>query len=181
MDIIMYSLLITIAICMLLIGYVSVYNRFQDYIIRINEAESNIDTVLRKRFDLLDKSISVIKSVIGEDIDVLIIIDKVRSRKLTNFDLDRLLYQAINEFDIFKEKYSDLTLNENFLKVCNGINESEADMLAYRKYYNDIITDYNHLAKAFPSIVVAKLSGCKTRLYYDGKDMSDETNNDFKL
>lgn len=181
MDIIMYSLLITIAICMLLIWYIGTYNRFQDYIIRINEAESNIDTVLRKRFDFLDKSITFIKGVVGEEQEVLTIIDKIRSRKLTNFDLDRILYQAINEFDTFKEKYPELSINENFVKIKNGIHESEAEMLAYRKYYNDIITDYNRLSKTFPSIIVAKLSGCKPKLYYDGKDMSDDKTDDFKL
>ena len=37
------------------------YNKFQENIIRINEVEADIDNVLRKRFDLLNKSISIIK------------------------------------------------------------------------------------------------------------------------
>ena len=47
---------------MLWLGYIIIYNRFQNYIIRMNEAETNIDSTLRKRFDLLNKSIGIIKA-----------------------------------------------------------------------------------------------------------------------
>lgn len=181
MDIVLYGLIITITICLLLIWYIGTYNRFQDYMIRINEAESNIDTTLRKRFDLLDKAITIIRTNIDSEEEVLSIVEKLRSRKLTNFDLDRILYQAINEFESYKVKYPTLQTNEGFLKIDNGIHESEAEIMAYRKYYNDIITDYNHLSKMFPSIIVGKISGYKVKPYYDGKNMNDEKNDDFKL
>ena len=51
----------------------------------------------------------------------------------------------------------------------------------FRKYYNDIITDYNKLVKRFPSNLVAKLSHYKTKTYFDGKNMEDEDTKDFKL
>ena len=94
LDMVMYGLMILIVICIILIWYVNVYNKFQEYIIRINEVESNIDTILRKRFDLLNKSIGIIKSSNEElnDKDVLKEINELRSKKLSNFELDRLLY-----------------------------------------------------------------------------------------
>ena len=48
-------LFIVIVLGILLIWFISIYNKFQTYIIRINEAEVNIDSTLRKRFDLLNK------------------------------------------------------------------------------------------------------------------------------
>ena len=53
--------IIFIIVCFLLIWIITTYNRFQSYIIRINEAENFIDTTLRKRYDLLNKSINIIK------------------------------------------------------------------------------------------------------------------------
>ena len=47
---------------LILIMFIATYNHFQDYIIRINEAEVNIDSILRKRFDLLNKSVGIIKN-----------------------------------------------------------------------------------------------------------------------
>lgn len=149
--------------------------------IRINESESSIDTVLRKRFDLLNKSIGIIESNINVEEPVLEMIVKLRSRKLSNFELDRSLYDAINEFNRYKEKHKELQKNEAFIKIEIGLNESEAEIVALRKYYNDIITDYNHLAQTFPANIVGKISHFQRKNYFDGKDMTDDVVNDFKL
>ena len=61
MDILIYSLIVFIIICLILIWIISTYNKFQSFIIRINESEASIDTTLRKRFDLLNKSIGIIE------------------------------------------------------------------------------------------------------------------------
>ena len=162
-------------------GYIYIYNIFQSYIIRINESEANIDSVLRKRFDLLNKSISIIKANTDFEGDILEIIVKLRSRKLSNFDLDRQLYDAVNEFNSFKEKYPDLKLIESFMKIDLSIEESEAEIVAFRKYYNDIITNYNKMVRSFPSNITAKLCKYAEKPYFDGKDMTDDIINDFKL
>lgn len=180
MLIIMYILFILIIICLLLIWYANTYNKFQSLIIRINEAESSIDTVLRKRFDLLNKSIGIIESNSQEE-NVLEMVVKLRSRKLSNFELDRQIYEAINIFNTYKEKYKELQKNESFLKIEIGLNESESEICALRKYYNDIITDYNQLASSFPANIVGKISKFKQKTYFDGKDMFDDITNDFKL
>ena len=157
------------------------YNNFQDYIIRINEAEANIDSVLRKRFDLLNKAIDVIKVNTKTEEEVLDFIVKLRSKKLSNFELDRLLYDGIKEFNKYKEEYPDLKKNESFTKIDIDLSESEAEIVAFRKYYNDIITDYNKLVRSFPANIIALIFGFKKKLYFDGKDMDDEDTKDFKL
>ena len=62
MSTVIVILSLIIVVCLILILLVATYNHFQDYIIRINEADVNIDAVLRKRFDLLKKATSIIKS-----------------------------------------------------------------------------------------------------------------------
>ena len=180
MNLFIYSLLVCIGICLLLIWYINIYNRYQNYIIRINEAEANIDSTLRKRFDLLNKSIGIIKAIVDKK-EVLQGIVELRSQKLTNFELDRQLYDAINEFSKYREDYPELKTNEGFMKIELSLNETEAEIVASRKYYNDIITDYNKLARTFPSNIVAKVSKYKIRTYFDGKNMEDKIVNDFKL
>ena len=99
------TMIIIIIICLILVWYINTYNKFQGLMIRINEVEANIDTVLRKRFDLLNKSINIIKGNINTEEEVLELIVKLRSRKISNFDLDRQLYEAINEFNYYKDNY----------------------------------------------------------------------------
>lgn len=181
MDLFLIILIIILIISFSLIWYIETFNHYQNYIIRINEAEANIDSILRKRFDLLNKSINIIKGNVDIKDEVLEPIVKLRSRKLTNFELDRQLYEAINEFYSYKEKYKELNKVNSFLKIEISLNESEVEISASRKYYNDIITDYNKLIKSFPSNIVGKICRYSYKTYYDGKDMNDDIIDDFKL
>lgn len=176
-----YGLIAFILICIFLIAFVYIYNVFQTYIIRINESEAFIDTTLRKRFDLLNKSISIIKSNIKSKKEVLESITKLKKVKLSNFELDRKLYDAINEFNQYKETIPELKNNEEFLKIDLGLAESESEIVAARKYYNDIITDYNKLVRTLPAMLIARISKYSVKNYFDGKDMNDDIINDFKL
>lgn len=170
-----------IVICLIFIWYIYVYNKYQNLIVRINEVEVNIDSTLRKRFDLLNKSISIIKANIKTEEEVLEMIVKLRSRKLSNFDLDRKLYDAVNEFNKYRESYEELKNNETLTKINISLNETEHEITAFRKYYNDTITNYNKLIKKFPTNLVGKILKYKEKTYFDGKNMNDDIINDFKL
>lgn len=176
----MVVLFVVIVIGVISICYIYLFNMFQTHIIRINEAENFIDTTLRKRFDLLNKSISTIKNVTKKE-DVLEKVVKLKSRKVSNFELDRELYDAINEFTSYKDEFPELQTNDDFLRIEISLIESESEITAARKYYNDIITDYNDMVRKVPSSIVAKLSGYEEKTYFDGKDMSDDVINDFKF
>jgi LemA protein len=151
----------------------------------MNESESFIDTTLRKRFDLLNKSIGIIeankKNKNKDEEPVLNSIVNLKSQKLSNFELDRILYEAINEFHKYKEEIPSLAESEAFLKIDLALFESESEIVSARKYYNDIITDYNKLVRSFPSNIVAKVCKYKVKTYFDGKDMNDDDIKDFKL
>ena len=134
MELIEFILIACVAVCILLIWYITIFNNYQNYIIRINEAEAFIDTTLRKRFDLLNKSIEIIKAVTKTKKEVLSELTDLKSVKLSNFDLDRKLYEIINEFNGIKENNEELKNNESFLKIDLGIIESEAEIVAARKY-----------------------------------------------
>ncbi len=168
-------LLILITLSVILVVFITTFNQFQDYTIRINEAEESIDSTLRKRFDLLNKSIGIIKANCKED-KVLEEIVQLKSKKLTNFELDRKLYDSINEFNTFKEKYPNLQESEAYLKIELGLFESESEIVSLRKYYNDIITDYNKMVKSVPSNLIALLMHCKTKSYFDGNHIDKEDN-----
>ena len=166
-------------ISIILLWIVITYNNYQNYIIRINEVETKIDSILRKKFDLVAKCIEVIETYAGSK--VLEEITSLKNAKISNFDLDRKLTEAIIKFESFKDKYDDLEANEVFVKTNLQINETNIDLEACKNYYNDIVTNYNKKVKQFPSDVIAKISKFKVRPYFDGKNMFDDNIKDFKL
>ena len=181
MEIFTYCMIIIIVISILGIGFATIYNKFQTFIIRMNEAEANIDSTLRKRFDLLNKSITIIKTATKVEENIMENIENLRSQKLSNFDFDRKLYDLNNEFNKYKELYPELKQNDTFVKIDIELGESEAEIVAFRKYYNDIVTDYNKLIHKFPSNLVALICRYGHKNYFDGKDMTDDDTEDFKV
>ena len=186
MDALMLILIFIILIICILSGiYAILYNKFQDYVIRINEVESNIDTILRNKYDTINKCVSIIKgnNEINNKLDKNMFeeIVKLRARKISNYDLDIKLVEANNQFITIKEKYEEINKNEDIIKYSNDLIDIDDRLKIHVNYYNKNIAEYNKLIKLFPTNIVARLCKYQEKLFFDRKDMSDEDYNDFKL
>lgn len=179
MNIDIFLVLLLIVFGILSLVYVSYYNAFQKYLIKINEVESMIDETLRCQYDLLGKAASFIlentKDIIMNDLETL------KKDDLSSFDLERKLTSLTNEFYEMKIKHRELLKTESFTNMDFTLKENSAKIEGYTSYYNDNISKFNHLVRLFPSNIVAKISGFKERTFYDGKDMTDKNINDVKL
>ncbi len=179
-------ILIVLTICILVGLYINTYNKIQDYIIKINEVEAIIDTNLRNKYDNINKSVSIIKAndKINKKIDKNMFEEVVRLRniKISNFDLDRKLIEAYNEFIVLKEKYKEeLEESEELNNISKKLENIDENLEVNREYYNKNIAEYNKLIKMFPTNIIAKLNKYEEKLFFDKKDMSDDDYNDFKL
>jgi LemA protein len=182
MNTFIYITIGIIIILLLIIWIINDYNAFQDYIIRINEVDANIDTTLRKRYDLLMKANEVMTKLLDFKDDALPEIKKLKDdKKISSFDLDRRLYESLTTYYGIREDNPELKKNEDFVKTDVEIHNSESEIGAYRRYYNDCITKYNKLVKSFPSNIIGLFTGQKVKPYYDGKNQYDENIDDFKL
>ena len=106
---------------------------------------------------------------------------KLKSKKISNFDLDRKLYDSLNEFEYYKENFPNLMDIDSFKKISEQLKDSEYEIIALRKFYNDSITEYNILIRKFPSNIVGKILKYKEKNYYDGKNLNDDIINDFNI
>lgn len=186
MDALMLILLgMIIVMCLILGIYTTLYNKLQEYIIRINEVEAIIDNNLRNKYDNINKCVSLIKSneKINEEIDKKMFeeIVRLRTKKISNFDLDRKLIEANTNFITLKEKYKELKENPEIINISNKIEELDEQLTVNRDYYNKNIAEYNKLVKLFPTNIVAKLCKYEEKLFFDRKDMTDDDFDDFKL
>ena len=186
MDALMLIILLIIVIICIIVGiYISLYNRMQDYIIRINEVESKIDTNIRNKYDYVNRCVSIVKGNdnINKKIDKNMFEDiiKLRNRKISNFDLYRKLVEANNNFLTLKDKYKELSENDDVKDIVKKIDDVDENLEVNIDYYNRNISEYNKLIKIFPTNVVAGICKYKEKLFFDRKDMSDEVYDDFKL
>ena len=165
----------------LLIYYMYLYNKINESLIRIDEAEVRIDNNLRDKYDLLNRSVSLIKSNSKVDDKILAEIVKLRSRKVSNFTLDRILADSYNEFVSILDSNKELNKSDEITKIKKQLILIDNELITLRNYYNGNISNYNKMIKKFPTLIVAKIKKYKTRLFYDLKDMSDDDYEDFKL
>ena len=182
MDILILVLFILIVLfCIISLIYMLIYNKLNDLIIRINEVEANIDTNLRTKYDLINRSVSIIKGNIDIKNNIFDEIVKLRSRKISNFELERKLCDAYNEFLNIKETNEEFKNSEELIKISISLEEINEKLVILIEYYNNNITKYNKMITMFPTNIVAKINKFNTKLFFDRKDMSDDDYNDFKL
>lgn len=161
--------------------YVLIYNNLQAYKIKINEAESIIDNLLRKKYDLLIS----IKNTIIETTDVkdknFSSIDNLKNINLSSFDFERKLTEFNLLIDQVKDDYSNLQNNEKFSNDYEDIYTLNERLEATKVFYNKYTSVLNKLIKKFPSNLIAKLHHMNTQTFFDGKDMFDDNIEDFKI
>ena len=108
-----------------LICYMYYYNKINETIIRVDEAESRIDNNLRDKYDLLNRCVSLFKNKIELDKDSFKDIIKLRARKISNFKLDRILVNSYNEFLTIYEANKELRESDEIYKqtsfICGGL------------------------------------------------------------
>lgn len=172
-----------LVICLIFGIYLTLYNKIQDYIIRINEVESIIDNNLRDKYDNINKIVSIIKGndKIKIDKNILDEMVKLKNKKISNFNLDRKLVETVNYFTSLKEKNKEIKNNEEIIKITKKMDEIDELLVVNKEYYNRNIAEYNKLIKLFPTNIVANICKYEEKLFFDKKDMSDDDYNDFKL
>ena len=172
-------LLIIIIISIIALIYVITYNNLVNYKIKIEKAEGIIDENLRQKYDLIAKLNIAIKKVVTKKDYLKEYID-LKDKRISNYELDRKLTEAMNIILEVKNDHSELDTKEfnKDLKEIERINET---LISCKTYYNKNTTELNQIIRKFPSNIIAKIHHYKIKPFFDGKNMQDAVIDDFKL
>lgn len=177
------TILYIIIIFLVILGimYIYFYNKINDTIVRVNEAENRIDNNLRDKYDILNKSVTLIKSKIELEDKTFKGLASLKAKKLSNFDLDRLLVTSHNELISVYENNKELRDSDELYKSLKQLELIDEELNTLRTYYNGNISEYNRMIKRIPTMFIAKMKKYQERMFYDLKDMNDNDYEDFKL
>lgn len=173
--------LIILILFFIIYTFIYAYNKFQDFIIKINEVESKIDECLRNKFDIIIKLNSIIKEKIKTNKALVDDINELKDVQISSFEMDRKLNEAMSKVNFVKEKYEVFEGDEDTIRLIYEIEDIDESLLAFKKYYNECITEYNVLIKKIPYLFIGKYFKYSEKKYFDGKDMNDENIDDFKI
>jgi len=161
-------ILIGFAVVCLFIGVfvIVTYNGLVAIRNHIRDAWSNIDTELKRRYELIPNIVETAKAYAKHERETLERVIELRNQCKANngspveqAGSEKQLVASLNRFFALAENYPDLKANENFLQLQEELVNTEDRIQAARRFYNGNVRDYRNKTQSFPSNLVAGAFG----------------------
>ncbi len=168
--------IIIIVIVAILIWYISVSNKLNRALVKIDEANSGIDVALTKRYDVLTKMMDVVKAYAKHEKEVLFEVVQLRSnmtmeeKKTENEKMNH----NFDQIKLLAENYPELRSNENYNTLQLAISDVEEHLQAARRMYNSNVSILNQALVTFPTSIVANSKGITKREFFEAEEKKRE-------
>ena len=174
----MITWIILAIIVILAIWLVLAYNGLVSTRNRAQEAYSDIDVQLKRRYDLIPNLVSTVQGYAAHEKTVFEDVTKARTAAMgaTGNDAkaaaENQLSQTLKSLFAVAENYPDLKANQNFLALQNELTDTEDKIQAARRFYNGMVRDLNTKIQVFPTNMFASMFGF-TKMDFFGNDLTD--------
>jgi len=170
----MLPLVILIGVLLVpLIWLVVQYNSLVGLRNYIAESWSNVDTELKRRYDLIPNLVATVKGYAAHEREVLDRVVELRNRCAANHGPvadqakdEGQLVDALKQMFVLVEGYPQLKADQNFLKLQGELINTENRIQAARRFYNGNVRDYRNRCESFPSNLVAGLFGFQAQEFF---------------
>ena len=174
----MIPALIVIAIVVIAIIFVVVmYNGLVRSRNRIDNAYSQIDVQLKRRYDLIPNLVETVKGYAAHEKGTFEAVTNARANAINagqsgtpveQAQAENVLSGALKSLFAVAEAYPDLKANQNFLSLQEELTSTE-DRIAYaRQFYNDSVLSYNNKLQTFPRTLIAGMFHFEKREFFEG-------------
>lgn len=161
-----------------LVACALLYNRLVKLRNRVDNAWSQVDVQLRRRYDLIPNLVATVKGYAAHESEtfraVVAARDGARSA-VTIEEQDRAetaLTGAIGNLLAVAEAYPELRSVERFAELQEQLAKTEDKISVSRHIYNDTTLNYNDAITTIPSNLVARLAGFSRRDYFQAEEIS---------
>ncbi|HEX9123658.1 MAG TPA: LemA family protein [Actinomycetota bacterium] len=145
-------------------GAVVSYNRFVSQRQLIKDSWANIDTELRRRYDLIPNLVETVKGYAAHERGVFEEVTRARAAAVsaTGTPAEQAAAEgpfvaALRQLFAVAENYPDLKANQNFLALQQELSNTEDRLQTARRFYNANVRDYNQRVQSFPSNAMASM------------------------
>lgn len=137
------------------------------------ESWSNVDTELKRRYELIPNLVEAVKGYAKHERGVLEAVVQARSRALASTGSpdaqardENALVGSLKQLLAVAEGYPDLKASENFLQLQKELANTEDRIQAARRFYNANVRDLNTRIEVFPSNLIAGSFGFSQQEYF---------------
>jgi len=160
--------------------FVAIYNRLVVQRNRVDNAWSQIDVQLKRRYDLIPNLVETVKGYAAHETGVFEKVTQARANAINaqgveaQGQAENMLSGALKSLFAVAEAYPDLKANENFLNLQNELTNTEGKIAYARQFYNDSVMMFNTAIQTVPSNIVAGMFGFKEREYFEAEPEAAE-------
>ena len=144
----------------------------------VDKSQSNIDVLLKQRFDELPNIINSIKGYMQYESELLLQITNQRTQIMdSNMNIksktnDQITNTLKSVFAV-SENYPNLKANQNFLQLQERIISIENQISDRRTFYNDTVNNYNIWIESFPNSILTNLIKAKRKNFFETNDRNN--------
>jgi LemA protein len=171
----MWPMLIVIGIVFFLpiIYVVLTYNTLVALRNHIRDAWGNIDTELKRRYDLIPNLVATVKGYAAHEKEIFDRVTQLRAQCMAS--RGAVQQQAVHEIQLVGalqqllgvvENYPQLKADQHFLKLQKELVNTEDRIQAARRFYNGNVRDYRNKCETFPSNIIAGAFGFQPEDYF---------------
>ncbi len=171
------TIIIILAVIILL--FVFVFNGLVRLRTRVEEAWSDIDVQLKRRYDLIPNLVEIVKGYATHEKTVLESVTQARNMASSATSpeakdkAENALSGTLKSLFAVAESYPDLKANTNFLALQTELSDTENKIQAARRFYNSVVKDLNTKVDTFPTNMLAKIFGFSKKEFF-GLDANPE-------
>lgn len=162
-----------VVLAALVLWAIFAYNRFVRLGFRADEAWSDIDVQLKRRYDLIPNLIETVKGYATHEREAFENVTKARAAAMgaqtpaQHAQAENQLTGALKSLFAVAEAYPDLKANQNFLELQRELSDTENKIQAARRFYNTNVRDLNTAVDTFPSNLIAGMFKFGKREFFD--------------
>jgi LemA protein len=156
------------------------YNRFVSQKNLIRDSWANIDTELRRRYDLIPNLVETVKGYASHEREVFEEVTRARSvaagatgTPAQQAAAEGPLVAALGKLFAVAEAYPDLKANQNFLDLQGQLRDTEDKIAISRQVYNDTVLTFNNAIQVFPAVLLAGALGFSKRDFFEIDDAAE--------
>ncbi|MBI2984274.1 MAG: LemA family protein [Candidatus Kerfeldbacteria bacterium] len=160
-------------VLVLLLWLIGAYNGLIRLRNQTDEAWSDIDVQLKRRYDLIPNLVETIKGYASHERQLFERVTSARAAAISaqgpraKGEADVGLTGALKSLFAVAEAYPQLKANENFAKLQDELSDTENKVQAARRFYNGNVRDFNTRAQQFPTNMIAGMLGFKPREFFE--------------
>ena len=172
-------------VIILVLAVIGMYNGLVQAKVRVDNAWSQIDVQLQRRFDLIPNFVETVKGYMNHERETFEKIAALRTSWVNTqtvsekANLDHQLSTALKTIMAVSENYPELKANQNFTELSEELRNTENKISFSRQFYNDTVTMYNQKLQIFPSNIIANMFNFQPRDLF--KTDSDEARKNVKV